>query len=185
MSIVNHQQLINRLKAQIFIFEEEQVEIVLLSDVESVNYFGISFSGGKKATTLTVPRYYASWLYTNGKAKFTQPDLYSQLLNSLKEQARGFKLQEMRENLLVEALTILENYHSNPALKELLSEQERNRIQETLYNLSNERLKRILRDLTLNDYKKVERNLDDLEKPVLKEIFNILQIYLEILSIKP
>ena len=91
----------------------------------------------------------------------------------------------MKENLLVEALTLLENYDTNPALGEFFSEQERNRIQDTLYNLSNDRLKRILRDLTQSDYKKVERNLDDLEKPVLKEIYNILQIYLEILSKKP
>ena len=65
-----------------------------------------------------------------------------------------------------------------------MSEQERNRIQETFFNLATDRLKKILRDISLNDYRKVEKSLDDLEKPVLKEIFNILTIYFDILNIK-
>ena len=184
MSIVNENQLINRLRSQIFMFEEELVEILLLSDIEQISFFGVTFTGGKKSATISVPRYYATWLYTNGKARFTQPDLYTQLLNGLKQQAPTFKLQEVKDNLLIETLTLLENYNKNSLLQEYISEQERNRIQETFHNLSYDRLKKILRDITLNDYKKVEKYLDELEKPVLKEIFNILSLYFEILAMK-
>ena len=185
MSIVNSQQLIQRLKAQILIFEEEPVEIVLLADVDSFSVFGVTFAGGKKSATISVPRYYAACLYTNGKARFNQPHLYTQLLNGYKQKTPNFKLQELRDNLLVETLSILEDYNKNALLKEYISEQERNRIQETFYNLSYDRLKKILRDITLNDYKKVEKYLDEMEKPVLKEIYKVLQIYLEIRTMKP
>ena len=182
MTILNEKQLIDRLKAQIFIFEEEPVNIILLADIEAITIMGATFAGGKKSATISVPRYYANWLYTNGKAKLNQPDLYTQLLNGFKQQAPNFKLQELRENLLLESLTFLENYEKNPQFKEYISEQERNRIQETFSNLSQDRLKRILRDLASNDYKKIEKYLDDIEKPVLKEIFNMLSIYFEILN---
>jgi len=174
----------DRLKAQVFMFEEEPIDIVLLSDLEQVVFMGLNFSGGKKSTTISVPRYYAIWLYINGKARFNQPDLYTQLLNAFKQQAPNFKIQELRENLLVEALSFLENYNLYDQYKEYVSEQERNRIQETFYNLSVERLKRTLRDVTLNDSKKVEKYLDDLEKPIIKEVFAILTTYFDSINMK-
>jgi len=184
MTILNENQLIKRLQAQVFMFEEEPVDIVLLADLESLTFMGVTFAGGKRSSTISVPRYYANWLYTNGKARYSQPDLYTQLINGLKQQAPTYKLQELKENLLIETLTLLENYEKNSLFKEYMSEQERTRIQETFFNLSTDRLKKILRDISLNDYRKVEKSLDDLEKPVLKEIFNILTIYFDILNIK-
>ena len=176
--------LMERLKAEIFIFEEESVDVVLLTDLESITVMGATLAGGKKSSTISVPRYYANWLYTNGKVRFSQTDLYTQLLNGLKQQTPTFKLQGIKEDLLLESLTFLENYNSNAMFKEYMSEQERNRIQETFYNLSYDRIKKILRDIALNDYRKIEKYLDDIEKPVLKEIFNILTIYFDMLNAK-
>lgn len=177
-------ELRDKLKAQVFIFEEEPVEIILLADVESVAFIGLTIPGGKKSTTITVPRYYANWLYLNGKARFNQPDLYTQLLNAFKQQAPNFKVQELREHLLVEALAFLDNYEKHAEWKEYVSEQERTRIQETFQNLTVERLKRTLRDVPVNDSKKIEKYLDDLEKPVLKEVFDILNTYFDTINKK-
>lgn len=184
MTILHDNQFIDSLKAQVFIFEEEPVDIVLATDLEPLSVMGVNFAGGKKAATITVPRYYANWLYANGKARISQTDIYSQLLNGLKQQAPTFKLQGIKENLLIEALALLVNYNKDSMLRETISEQERNRIQETYFNLSYDRLKKILRDISMNDYKKVEKYLDEIEKPVLREIFNILSIYTDILNIK-
>ena len=176
--------LLDRLKAEVFIFEEEPVDVVLLTDLESITVMGTTLAGGKKSSTISLPRYYANWLYTNGKVRFNQADLYTQLLNGLKQQAPTFKLQGIKENLLLESLTFLEYYNKNDLYKENVSEQERNRIQETYYNLSYDRIKKILRDIALNDYRKIEKYLDDIEKPVLKEIFNILTIYFDMFNAK-
>ena len=184
MTALNEKEFLDRLKAQVFIFEEELIEIVLLSDIDPISIMGVSLAGGKKSSTISVPRYYANWLYSNGKARFSQNDVYTQLLNGLKQQAPTFKLQQLRENLLIESLALLLNYNKDSLLREYISEQERNRIQETYFNLSNDRLKKILRDISLNDYKKVDKYLDEIEKPILKEIFNILSIYSDILNIK-
>ena len=184
MTILNDKQFIETLKAQVFIFEEELVDIILLTDLESFSAMVVNFAGGKKSSTIAVPRYYANWLYANGKARINQSDVYTQLLNGLKQQAPTFKLQGIKENLLIESLALLINYNKDSALKETISEQERNRIQETYFNLSYDRLKKILRDISINDYKKVEKYLDEIEKPVLREIFNVLSIYIDILNIK-
>ena len=174
-------ELQDRLKAQVFMFEEEPIDIVLL---ESVSFMGLTFSAGKKSTTIRVPRYYANYLYLNDKARFNQPDLYTQLINAFKQQAPNFKIQELRENLLVEALAFLDNYEKHEQYKEYVSEQERNRIQETFQNLTVERLKRTLRDVPVTDSKKIEKYLDDLEKPILKEVFAILNTYFDTINKK-
>jgi hypothetical protein len=184
MYIFDQDQLIERLKAQLFIFEEEFVDIVLLADIEPVTFMGNSFKGGKKSTTISVPRYYANWLFNKNKARFTQSELYPQLLNAFKQQAPSFKLQPLKENLLLESLSFLENYNNSTTYQDLISDQEHNRIQETFFNLSQDRLKKILRDITLNDYKRIERYLDDLEKPILAEIFNLLSLYLNVLNLQ-
>lgn len=184
MTTIHVNELRERLKAQVFLFEEEPVDIILLSDLESESFMGLTFSGGKKSTTISPPRYYATWLYISGKARFTQQDLYTQLLNAFKQQAPNFKIQELRENLLVEALAFLENYNTYDQFKEYVSDQERNRIQETFYNLAIERLKRSLREVPTSDSKKVEKYLDDLEKPVFKEVYNILSVYFEAINME-
>lgn len=175
----------HEIKSNLFIFEEEKIEVKLIEDIDPINFMGVSFPGGKRKSKIQSSKYIANWLVKNNKAKYLNSDLYTTLLNSLKQQKPSFKLNELPENLLQNALNQigLVSFSENVG-PSILSNSELKRVQETLTNLGVERIKKILRDIVMNDYKNIEINLDTVEKPLIKIISKFITDYIDVINLK-
>ena len=173
-----------KIRSELFKQEEELVEIELLEDIASFGPFlGISLNGTKAKSRIKIPRFIANYYVSNNKAKFVKNDVYISLLNSLKQQKPSFKLNVIPDNLLINSL-IATGIVSTQKERKFLMKNENNikLAQKTLSNLVTERVKRILRDLAINDYGSIEKDLDQLEKPLIRVISEYIQTFLEIIN---
>ena len=175
----------DKINIELFKLEEELVEIEVLEDLVGFGpFFGISFSGAKAKTKIKLPRFYANYLVFTEKAKFIENEIYISLLNSLKQQKPSFKLNNIPNDLLLSSLVSIGKISTSHELMTLVkNSNDFDLINKTFINLITERFKRILKHLAINDYKSIERDLDTLEKPLIKIFSTLIHEYFDITNL--
>lgn len=162
----------------LFGIEEQLVEIELLIDLDALEYKGIELPQLTKSAITNLPLYLALVLVQEKKAKFINNDVYSTLYNQLRKQQGSVSLQELPEGFLGYYVGLLTAQHlQDDAITDWLDPAVAQKSRDTLQNLMNERLKKILRELKVVNYRKIDNKLDKLEKPLVNAIKNLILDY--------
>ncbi|MHA2365208.1 MAG: hypothetical protein ACXAC7_14710 [Candidatus Hodarchaeales archaeon] len=173
--VISLQQMV---QALIFEIEEELVEVEMLDDQKSFEYLGIRLNNLKKSSIVKLPLYIALFLAQNGQAKLIQIDINAILYNELRKQQSARKLQEIPVNILGQSLSILSGQQkANDTSPKWFDASTLKKSRANFQNLVNERLKKILREIKVVDYRKIDQNLDSIERPIIQAINEILEEY--------
>lgn len=169
--------LVDQLDMVLFEVEEQVVDVELIRDLGTKSHLGVTFPGAKKGSLVRVPRYLANWLVSTHQARWLDTDLHSQLFNHLRQVQQSLRLEPLPTPLLSITIGRMGKGSSPGSASELEDPLVARKLEETLQNLVNERLKKVLRELRVVDFRKVEQSLDPLEKPVFEAVAELLATF--------
>ena len=171
MNHYNFFTLKQELEALFFDVGEDLVEIEMLKELSEFEYQGVHIQPVSKGSLVKLPLFIVLSLITNQEAKIVQNDMYSALYNELKKQQESVTLQALSPGFLAYYLSLLVTSPESSITSNIwLDSTQAQKSQETLQNLINERLKKILRELKVVDFRRLDKKLDTVEKPLIQAI---------------